>query len=72
MLSHSAEMAPPRIAELPLKLLVPMRLSDVFNSKKIAPPPSFAEFPVKLLDPMKLSTTHNVVLIAPPEYSAEL
>ena len=63
-MSEFAEMAPPCIAELLMKLLVPVKPNDVSTAARIAPP-LFAALLIKMLVPLKVSAP-TAVTIAPP------
>ena len=53
-----APIAPPLFAELPVKLLVPLKVATTLAAVLIAPPTEcFAELLIKLLVPLKLSVT---------------
>ena len=66
VLLRIAKMAPPCIAELLLKLLVPVKLKEMLLSAAIAPPLTCAEFLLKLLVPVKLKEMLVATAIAPP------
>ena len=70
-MSEFVEIAPPCIAVLLLKLLVPVKHADTRNTAKITPP-LFAELLMKLVVPLKVRTPLSAVTTAPPSIPAEL
>ena len=72
MLLSDTQITPPLFAELPVKLLVPLKVATTIADVPIAPPTeSFAEL-LKLLVPLKAIVTLATTDIAPPLNPAEL